>query len=361
MTYDPIDTNDDGVVDADVDNQSVSTEKASFGGNWESVKPGSTETEIQAAIDNVNSAGGGLVYLPGDNYSVGSTITIRDNVALVGAGKWQTTLDVPSSLTNNVIDSVSAIENALVASLQIESDGGGGQGIQYRQPDNCDVWGVHILGHEKGIRYFEDGIQTNNGGTISNVEIEKTTGTPVEIKRQYVNFVNNKLYDCSDNGLVVTQKNQLIAANTITNCGRGIQTLDARAHIIGNVINHNGGSVPEPAIEISSGSAAVLHNRVIANNGTGILVGSSESTVNGNVMAGNGTSGGTNSYNHIDIDGVSGCMVHGNYAGRFGSDQIQYGISEINSASGNSIRSNVTKASGGFNLASTAIGQNDTL
>jgi len=31
MTYDPIDTNDDGVVDADVDNQSVSTEKARTG------------------------------------------------------------------------------------------------------------------------------------------------------------------------------------------------------------------------------------------------------------------------------------------------------------------------------------------
>jgi len=30
MTYDPIDTNDDGVVDADVDNQSVSTESASI-------------------------------------------------------------------------------------------------------------------------------------------------------------------------------------------------------------------------------------------------------------------------------------------------------------------------------------------
>jgi len=32
MTYDPIDTNDDGVVDADVDNQSVNTENATIDG-----------------------------------------------------------------------------------------------------------------------------------------------------------------------------------------------------------------------------------------------------------------------------------------------------------------------------------------
>jgi len=36
MTYDPIDTNDDGVVDADVDNQSVSTERADIADGWAS-------------------------------------------------------------------------------------------------------------------------------------------------------------------------------------------------------------------------------------------------------------------------------------------------------------------------------------
>jgi len=35
MTYDPIDTNDDGVVDANVDNQSVHTESVAIGPNAE--------------------------------------------------------------------------------------------------------------------------------------------------------------------------------------------------------------------------------------------------------------------------------------------------------------------------------------
>jgi len=51
MTYDPIDTNDDGVVDADVDNQSVSTEKLSSG---------SSEADVILTKDE-----GGTVYAVG--------------------------------------------------------------------------------------------------------------------------------------------------------------------------------------------------------------------------------------------------------------------------------------------------------
>jgi len=55
MTYDPIDTNDDGVVDADVENQSVSTEK--IGSKIVTIGPdaGNKYQSLSAAMDDLRS------------------------------------------------------------------------------------------------------------------------------------------------------------------------------------------------------------------------------------------------------------------------------------------------------------------
>jgi len=81
MTYDPIDTNDDGVVDADVDNQSVTTEKANIKpwkigmltdvhwGNTSNqgyVSQSSLESKLDAFASEMNSWGADQIIFGGD-------------------------------------------------------------------------------------------------------------------------------------------------------------------------------------------------------------------------------------------------------------------------------------------------------
>jgi len=96
MTYDPIDTNDDGVVDADVDNQSVSTEDIGIigeSGEATTVEPQDTASGgIQEAHDAA-AAGDTLILKPNTTYTTegtysdGAIIDItKDDITLIGFG-----------------------------------------------------------------------------------------------------------------------------------------------------------------------------------------------------------------------------------------------------------------------------------
>jgi len=98
MTYDPVDTNDDGVVDADVNNESVKTEQAVIG-----VDPSDGGAGIQAAIDAL-PAEGGVVNLRRGTYTLDSTVNInKDNVTIQGDG-WNTYLILADSADAVMID-----------------------------------------------------------------------------------------------------------------------------------------------------------------------------------------------------------------------------------------------------------------
>lgn len=56
-------------------------------------------TAIQAAIDAVNSAGGGTVYFPPATYKIASSLTIYTDVRLLGAGSYSTAIHYTGSGT----------------------------------------------------------------------------------------------------------------------------------------------------------------------------------------------------------------------------------------------------------------------
>lgn len=57
---------------------------------FEAVKGGASEQEIQAALDKVGKAGGGVVYLPAGNYNISDGLTVPKNTEIVGvAGSAQ--------------------------------------------------------------------------------------------------------------------------------------------------------------------------------------------------------------------------------------------------------------------------------
>ena len=61
---------------------------------------------IQQAINEAYSQGGGIVFIPEGNYKVNGTITVRDNIRLMGVSsnygqKWSTTLTKPQDMEMN--------------------------------------------------------------------------------------------------------------------------------------------------------------------------------------------------------------------------------------------------------------------
>jgi len=89
MTYDPIDTNDDGVVDADVDNQSVGTEKQT---TEQQLVSRTRRTPAQQAANL-----GDVIWMPGDSYGLNQ----GKNNALVSTSKFgQQSLKVETDNSN---------------------------------------------------------------------------------------------------------------------------------------------------------------------------------------------------------------------------------------------------------------------
>lgn len=83
MTYDNTDTNADGKIDAPVDNDSVSTKELS---NAKISTPSDDFSGLQSKIDELNTNGGGVVYLTetGKWAGGGSGLNIKDGVSVVG-------------------------------------------------------------------------------------------------------------------------------------------------------------------------------------------------------------------------------------------------------------------------------------
>jgi len=98
MTYDPVDTNDDGVVDADVDNELVKTEKQLVGTSWTDVLASrSFDTWHQAPTDrdiafvpqaNATAAGTTIHLIIDINDSQSSNF-ITQSRAVVDGGKQE--------------------------------------------------------------------------------------------------------------------------------------------------------------------------------------------------------------------------------------------------------------------------------
>ncbi len=57
----------------------------STGTAFEAVAAGSSEAEVQAALDRIGAAGGGIVYLPAGNYEITSGLRVPANTEIIGA------------------------------------------------------------------------------------------------------------------------------------------------------------------------------------------------------------------------------------------------------------------------------------
>lgn len=113
------------------------------------------QIEINSAITAVNAAGGGTVYLLEGTYVIDATITLLDNVKIIGAGQDATVIQLRSShnSTVGIFTAGSGVEDWEIRDLSINgNDAGQSSGTYY---------GVTVTGA---------GGAANKGGTINNVE-----------------------------------------------------------------------------------------------------------------------------------------------------------------------------------------------
>lgn len=75
------------------------------------------ETGIQSAIDDCNSAGGGVVFLPAGTYTVSSTITLKSNVKLIGASRETTKINWTGSSSDTIFELQTATESSAYSLL----------------------------------------------------------------------------------------------------------------------------------------------------------------------------------------------------------------------------------------------------
>ncbi|GAI09631.1 unnamed protein product, partial [marine sediment metagenome] len=112
--------------------------------------------EIQQALDNLPS-GGGSVYLREGTYNIGATITLDNNVALIGAGAG-TLLYLANNVTSNVLQATNcgnlivtnlriwgnALNNALGDSIGIYFNSVGNSKIVDCWVENLDDYGIRL-------------------------------------------------------------------------------------------------------------------------------------------------------------------------------------------------------------------------
>lgn len=135
------------------------------------------DVEIQAAINAVNAAGGGTIFLKAGTYNVSTYVWVKSNVVLMGAGEATNIVFAAlSGFTNRasfvsgtnllgVSNNVKLVNFKFNASAIASSD----PAISFYNCQDIEVFGLH--GNSTGFCIFFGNFLTSRGGTQDTVRI----------------------------------------------------------------------------------------------------------------------------------------------------------------------------------------------
>ena len=272
--------------------------------------------EIQRAIDNLPS-GGGSVYLREGTYSIGATINLNNNVALIGAGAG-TLLYLENNVNDDVIYGI-LLDNLLIANLRI--DGNGSNNISSEGIYISVSWKLRIEGTWIQNCYY-DGIYLETcyySIVINNILDGNLTGDGIfSDSGQYNNFVGNILTGNGLDGITV----QGGSWNTVTGNTADGNTYDGIS--LWGFADFN----------------TITGNTSEGNGEHGIGIGSTctNNTISGNTIEGNGQAG-INLINYCDHNTISNNTIVGNSQTTNNVDNgIQIKNSSYTNIQGNTVR-----------------------
>ena len=108
----------------------------------------SDEDQINSAISAVNTAGGGTVLLLEGTYSIDGTITLLDDVEIIGSGTQATIIEIAGGTdTLDVFSESTNPENWAIRNLTIDINSDSNAGTKY----GIDIDGTGALGQRSGI------------------------------------------------------------------------------------------------------------------------------------------------------------------------------------------------------------------
>jgi hypothetical protein len=135
-----------------------------------------SNTAIQAAIDAVSAAGGGIVYVPPGTYLMAAGLTLQSKVALVGAGPGASVLTATASIASMVL--INTKTDVRVAGLTL-------QGNHVASPTDGNFGGIQLANSCQRV-------------LIENCELKDFRGNGVDlnVSNAFVTLRQNRLSNC---------------------------------------------------------------------------------------------------------------------------------------------------------------------
>jgi hypothetical protein len=258
---------------------------------------------INTAITAANTAGGGIVQLPKSTSACiigGSSIVLKSNVYLKGAGRGATTLKLLASYASNAIIG-SSVSFFGVSDLTIDAGGYTPAGSIAITIANDDTDGFVQRVEIKNMGQYGIAYQGGQRLLIADNTISAATSSATQnegiigfggLANYNIRILRNSL---TNTGMDLDDAYTVIADNYITtwNYGSGItieQSANSHSYeIIGNTLISGGGN--NSGIETWAMDSRVVNNYVEGNAGTGMDIGGQRTVVQGNYTIDNTTGG----------------------------------------------------------------------
>lgn len=179
---------------------------------WGATGDGSTDDAlaIQDAIDAASANGGGLVFVPGGTYRIGTTLTLKHNVRLSGAGRWATTLLLDGAVDANLVHVPTNENQTTISNLTLDGNKANNTvGACYR----VSGYNWRAKMNDVAIRNAPgDGIVYENGGTdvpyepmLRDVDVGLCANHGVVVNCYDLDILNIYSHENGGHGLDVTK------------------------------------------------------------------------------------------------------------------------------------------------------------
>ena len=233
---------------------------------------------IQSAIDTVAAAGGGNVNIAGGAYTITSTIKLKSQVTVAGAGNPATTLNASGNF-DVFQQSAEGLSNVTIKNLKIVG----------KHDPNCHGIIVESLGtyhtnvNLTNVQIRDCGMGSHlkrvNGGAVSSCNIH-TNGTysgTLGFQNLYVRNV--------DNYTVVGTSMSYCSTSSGCHIGGVCNTVDFRSNTLNNNFQYGINVTDTPT------NLMIRYNTCNYNNEYGIVAWSGSGSIYQNTALGNGTAG----------------------------------------------------------------------
>jgi len=250
---------------------------------------------IQSALNAVNTAGVGTVYIPDGTYLITSALTVYSNTQIVGQSNYNATLRLSDSATTCVLN-ISGISgtvksNIVIKNLHFKHRPNAGSGT-YTNGDKMFIFGKYTKNIEVTDCIFEDcssaciyvaNVNTganwqswkiHNNTFVNSAVYNYTYGVWCDVLGEYVHILNNKFLNFAAGVYLTNSANCKISDNQLNACQYAIKVdctnltyNPGKTQITNNQLNHcSGGGIEVKLVGNLSNAISMQSGCLISGN-----------------------------------------------------------------------------------------------